>query len=74
MSGTSYGVVATEKLRHTVVEFCVLLRCVHIALGISPVKSTGYYMYHSTFCPHSVFMCSVWISEQTPIISLYSIN
>jgi hypothetical protein len=29
-----------------------------------------------TFCPHSVrvFMCFVWISEQTVIISLYSIN
>jgi hypothetical protein len=29
---------------------------------------------NSTFCPHSVFMCFVWISEQTVIISLYSIN
>ena len=28
----------------------------------------------STFCPHSVFMCFVWIWEQTAIISLYSIN
>jgi hypothetical protein len=26
------------------------------------------------FFPHSVFMCFVWISEQTAIISLYSIN
>jgi hypothetical protein len=26
------------------------------------------------FCPHSVFMCFVWISKQTAIISLYSIN
>jgi len=26
------------------------------------------------FCPHSVFMCFLWISEQTSIISLYSIN
>ena len=26
-----------------------------------------------TFCPHSVFICFVWISEQTAIISLYSI-
>ena len=31
-------------------------------------------MYNSTFCSHSVFMCFVWISEQTAIISLYSIN
>jgi hypothetical protein len=29
---------------------------------------------NSVFCPHSVFMCFVWISEQTAIISLYSIN
>jgi hypothetical protein len=29
---------------------------------------------NSTFCPHSVFMCFVWISEQTVIMSLYSIN
>jgi hypothetical protein len=26
------------------------------------------------FCPHSVFICFLWISEQTAIISLYSIN
>ena len=29
---------------------------------------------HSTFCPHSVFMCFVWIWEQTAIISLYNID
>jgi hypothetical protein len=29
---------------------------------------------NSTFCPHSVFICFVWIWEQTAIISLYSIN
>ena len=29
---------------------------------------------NSTFCPHTVFMCFVWISEQTAIISLYNIN
>jgi len=41
----------------------------------------GYYvLYHqfniqnSTFCPRSVFMCFVRISEQTAIFSLYSIN
>jgi hypothetical protein len=27
-----------------------------------------------TFCSHSVFVCFVRISEQTAIISLYSIN
>jgi len=28
----------------------------------------------SAFCPNSLFMSSVWVSEQTAIISLYSIN
>ena len=35
---------------------------------LSPSKPSGYYMYHqdkylkkSTFCPHNVFMCFVWI-------------
>jgi hypothetical protein len=32
------------------------------------------FKYNSTLFPHSVFMCFVWISEQTAIISLYSIN
>ena len=31
-------------------------------------------IHNSTFCPHSVFMCFVWIWEQTVIISLHSIN
>ena len=31
-------------------------------------------LINSTFCPHSVFMCFVWIWEQTAIISLYSID
>ena len=29
-------------------------------------------IHNSTFRPHSVFMCFVWIWEQTAIISLYS--
>ena len=39
------------------------------------VRGTDWiFIYNSTFCPHSVFMCFVWIWEQTAIISLYSIN
>ena len=58
----------------------------HAVVTICTVR--GHYMYRtvvtictasltfssSTFCPHSVFVCFVWISEQTAIISLYSIN
>jgi len=29
---------------------------------------------NSTFCPHSVFVCFVWIWEQTAIISLYNVK
>jgi hypothetical protein len=32
------------------------------------------WIFKYTFCSHSVFMCFMWISEQTAIISLYSTN
>jgi hypothetical protein len=41
-------------------------RSPHLPPGLTPTNST--------FWPHNVFMCFVWISEQTTIISLYSIN
>ena len=37
-------------------------------------RTTSLTFTNSTFCPHSVFMCFVWIWEQTAIISLYSTN
>ena len=38
------------------------------------ICTTSLIFNNSTFCPHTVFMCFIWISEQTAIISLYSIN
>ena len=38
------------------------------------IYTTSLTLNNSTFCPHSVFMCFVWIWEQTAIISLYNIN
>ena len=38
------------------------------------ICTTSLTFNNSTFCPHTVFMYFVWISEQTAIISLYSIN
>jgi len=38
------------------------------------ICTTSFTFTNTTFCPQSVFMCSVWISEQTAIISLYNIN
>ena len=43
--------------------------CVYCAVRTEHLTFTN-----STFCPHSVFMCFVWIWEQTAIISLYNIN
>ena len=42
----------------------------HWSLYVPP----GSTFRNSSFSPHSVFMCFVWISEQTAIISLYNIN
>ena len=38
------------------------------------ICTTSLTFSNSTLCPHTVFICFVWISEQTAIISLYSIN
>jgi len=43
--------------------------CVYCAVRTEHVTFSS-----STFCPHSLFMCFVWIWEQTAIISLYNIN
>jgi hypothetical protein len=65
-------------------QFCAIneiLRASHANLMcVIAVNRSGHYVYHqfnihnSTFCPHSLFMCFVWISEQTAINSLYNIN
>jgi hypothetical protein len=47
----------------------------HTHWGAVVAKYTaGLTLTNSTFCPQSVFMCFVWISEKTAIISLCSIN
>jgi hypothetical protein len=57
-----------------------LLPCAETGIGNSlsgtlvKVYTTCSYIVKSTLGPHSVFMCFVWIWEQTAIISLYSIN
>ena len=49
--------------------FITETECVYCAVR------TGYVTFtNSTFWPQSVFMCFMWISEQTAIISLYNIN
>jgi len=48
--------------------------CVYCAVRNESLYTASLTFTNSTFCPHTVFMCSVWISEQTAIISLYNIN
>jgi len=38
------------------------------------IRTTSLTFSNSTFCPHSVSVSFVWISEQTAIISLYNID
>jgi hypothetical protein len=47
---------------------------INIASPVVGIYTTSLTFNISAFGPHSVFMCFVWISEQTAIISLYSIN
>jgi hypothetical protein len=48
--------------------------CVYCAVRTRPLYTASLTFNNSTFYPHSVLMCFVWIWEQTAIISLYNIN
>ena len=53
---------------------CLLRGRARSVVTVVTICTTSLTFNNSTFCPHSAFMCFVWISEQTAIISLYSIN
>jgi len=69
----------SENFFHNICACRKLCHLIRRAI-LKPVLPSGHYMYHqltlnnSTFSSHSVFLGFVWISEQTAIISLYSIN
>ena len=54
--------------------FITETKCVYCAVQTGSLYTASLTFSNSTFCPHSVFMCFVWIWEKTAIISLYSIN
>jgi len=54
--------------------FITETQCVYCSVRTGSLYTASLTFSNSTFCPHSVFMCFVWIWEQTAIISLYSIN
>jgi len=66
-----------HKFGTVCVTSCVLKRvAIDTVLEISVVTicTASLTFNNSTFCLHSVFMCFVWMWEQTAIISLHSIN
>jgi hypothetical protein len=74
------GTQKIHRFTHTVyLCFCADLRTNSDYFTVQHCL-TGFYnrdgvcLLRGTFSPHSVFMCLVWIWEQTAIISLYSIN
>jgi hypothetical protein len=76
-----YTHVQTECALWTVRSsvICFLAAPIGITGCFNPSKPSGHYttslsFNNSTFCPFSVFMCFVWILEQTAIISLYNIK
>jgi len=54
--------------------FITETECVYCAVRTGSLYTASLTFSNSTFYPHSVFMYFMWISEQTAIISLYSIN
>jgi hypothetical protein len=63
-------VVQALDLAETGRQHFVILR-IFVLVTMGTTRLT---FVNSAFCPHSVFMCFVWISEQTATIFLYTIN
>jgi hypothetical protein len=66
---------------HTHTHTLSLSLSLYIYIYIQPAKTqwslsipSGLTFNNFTFCPHRLYLCFVWISEQTAIISLYSVN
>jgi hypothetical protein len=56
------------------IKWLVFIREINSLSSVVTIYTTRFTFTNSAFCPHSVFMCFVRISEQTAVISLYSIN
>ena len=57
-------------------EFSVLFYFMKTLLQLASTQQFFMYQklltfHNSTFCPHSAFLCFIWLSEQTAIIYLY---
>jgi len=63
---------SSHYMYRTAVTICTA--CGHCMYRLRSLCTASLTFSNSAFCPHTVFMCFVWISEQTAIISLYSVN
>jgi hypothetical protein len=66
--------VGTRALNYTLSHTPMAVNCDAVSTPTLQLTALSVSATNSTFCPHSVFMCFVWISERTAIISLYSVN
>jgi hypothetical protein len=71
---------AVNAVMFAVVEQCTWIMLVRVMVFIVLLTywlldvATGLTVNNTTFCPHSVFMCTVFISEQTATFALCNIN
>jgi len=56
------------------INWLVFVTVLTLYSPVVTICTTSLTFNNSTFCPHTVFMCFVWILEQTAIIYLYRIN
>ena len=64
----------TVNAMNMVILTCPLQTCLTLYSPVVTICTVSLTFSNSTFCPHIVFMCFVWIWEQTATISLYHIN
>jgi len=75
MGKTKYTVKITWLWRHRCLDRRITSRrTLPLYSPVVTICTASLTFNNSTFCPHSVFMCLMWIWEQTAIISLYNIN
>ena len=64
---------SASSVRH--IKLLASLKCpLTLYIQVVTLSTTSLTFNNSKSCPHSVFMCFVWNSEQTAIISLCSVT
>ena len=72
--GSRLNLVERYSLNFARSKQILSLHCCNILRPDVTICTASLTFHNPTFSPHSVFMCFVWIWEQTAIISLYGIK